>query len=141
MLKPRVLAIAGGLLGAELVLISRVLAIAGGPLELHLIVDGPRHRPHGTGGPGAPKICALDDPNDRRHPDAEFTCVTCNREFCRLCRGDDGDCCNCHFLKMKCWACRKSAQEVSMYSCTECGNHICEDHSHFGSDGLVQYSA
>ena len=67
----------------------------------------------GAGGPGAPKICALDDPNDRRHPDAEFLCVTCNREFCRLCRGDDGDCCNCHFLKMKCWACRKSAQEVS----------------------------
>ena len=90
----------------------------------------------GTGGPGAPKICALDDPNDRRHPDAEFSCVTCNREFCRLCRGDDGDCCNCHFLRMKCWACRKSAQEVSMYSCTECGNHVCEDHSHFGSDGL-----
>ena len=25
-----------------------------------------------------------------------------------------------------------------MYSCTECGNHICEDHSHFGSDGLEQ---
>ena len=80
----------------------------------------------GTGGPGAPKICTLDDPNDPRHPDAEFSCVTCNREFCRLCRGDDGDCCNCQFLKMKCWACRKNAQEVSMYFCTDCGNHVCE---------------
>ena len=34
----------------------------------------------GTGGPDAPKICALDNPNDR-NPDAEFSCVTCNREF------------------------------------------------------------
>ena len=25
-----------------------------------------------------------------------------------------------------------------MYSCTDCGNHVCEDHSHFGSDGLEQ---
>ena len=90
----------------------------------------------GSGGPDAPKICALDDPNERRHPDAEFSCVTCNREFCGLCRGDDGDCCNCHFLKMKCWACRKNAQEVSMYLCTDCGTHVCENHSYFGSDGL-----
>ena len=90
----------------------------------------------GSGGPDAPKICALDDPNDRRHPDAEFSCVTCNREFCRLCRGDDGDCCNCHFLKMKCWACHKNAQEVSMYHCTDCGTHVCENHSYFGNDGL-----
>ena len=67
----------------------------------------------GTGGPSAPKICALDNPNDCRHPDAEFTCATCSREFCRLCEGEDGDCCNCHFLKIKCWACRKNAQEVS----------------------------
>ena len=44
-LKPRVLAMTGGLLGAELMLMSRVPAIAGGPLELHPIVDGPRHRP------------------------------------------------------------------------------------------------
>ena len=29
-------------------LISRVPAIAGGPLELHPIVDGPRHRPQGV---------------------------------------------------------------------------------------------
>ena len=90
----------------------------------------------GAGGTGAPKICALDDPNDRRHPDAEFSCVTCNREFCRLCRGDDGDCSNCQFLKMKCWACRKNAQEISMYFCTDCGTHVCENHSYFGSDGL-----
>ena len=90
----------------------------------------------GTGGPDAPKICALDDPNDRRHPNAEFSCVTCNREFCGLCRGDDGDCYNCQFLKMKCWACRKNAQEVSMYFCTDCGTHVCENHSYFGDDGL-----
>ena len=90
----------------------------------------------GSGGPDAPKICALDDPNDRRHPNAEFSCVTCNREFCGLCRGDDGDCYNCQFLKMKCWACRKNAQEVSMYFCTDCGTHVCENHSYFGNDGL-----
>ena len=36
-----------------------------------------------------------------RHPDAEFTCATCSREFCRLCEGDNGDCCNCHFLKTR----------------------------------------
>ena len=90
----------------------------------------------GGDGPDTPKICALDDPNDRRHPNAEFSCVTCSREFCGLCRGDDGDCCNCHFLKMKCWACRKSAQEVSMYLCTDCGTHVCENHSYFGNDGL-----
>ena len=90
----------------------------------------------GSGGPDAPKICALDDPNDRRHPDAEFSCVTCNREFCGLCRGDDGDCYNCQFLKMKCWACRENAQEVSMYFCTDCGTHVCENHSYFGNDGL-----
>ena len=78
----------------------------------------------GGDGPNAPKICALDDPNDRKHPNAEFSCVTCSREFCGLCRGDDGDCCNCHFLKMKCWACRKNAQEVSMYLCTDCGTHV-----------------
>ena len=23
-----------------------------------------------------------------------------------------------------------------MYFCTDCGNHVCEDHSYFGSDGL-----
>ena len=90
----------------------------------------------GGDGPDAPKICALDDPNDRKHPNAEFSCVTCSREFCGLCRGDDGDCCNCHFLKMKCWACRKNAQEVSMYLCTDCGTHVCENHSYFGNDGL-----
>ena len=90
----------------------------------------------GGDGPDTPKICALDDPNDRRHPNAEFSCVTCSREFCGLCRGDDGDCCNCHFLKMKCWACRKNAQEVSMYLCTDCGTHVCENHSYFGNDGL-----
>ena len=38
----------------------------------------------GGDGPNAPKVCALDDPNDRRHPDAEFSCVTCSREFCGL---------------------------------------------------------
>ena len=41
----RVPAMTGGLLGVELVPTSRVLAIGGGPLELHLIVDRPRHRP------------------------------------------------------------------------------------------------
>ena len=123
--------------GLELVPTSRVPAIAGGPLELHLIVDRPRHRLQDKLPVPVAQVRQKSVPSmNRRHPDAEFLCVTCNREFCRLCWGDDGDCCNCHFLKMKCWACHKSAQEFPMYSCTECTNHICEDHSHFGNDGL-----
>ena len=90
----------------------------------------------GNGGPGVPKICAQDNPNDRKHPDAEFTCATCRREFCGLCKGDDGDCWNCQLLKTKCWACRRNAQEVSMYCCTDCENAVCEDHVYFGNDGL-----
>ena len=45
-------------------------------------------------------------------------------------------CCNCQLLKTKCWACRRNAQEISMYLCTDCGNAVCEDHVRFGSDGL-----
>ena len=75
--------------GVELVPTSRVPAIGGGPPELRLIVDRPRRRPQEE--LLAPVAQSLDNPNDRRHPDAEFSCATCNREFCRLCRGDDGD--------------------------------------------------
>ena len=76
----------------------------------------------GGDGPDLSRVCARDNPNDRRHPNASFTCVTCERRFCR---GDDGDCWNCQLLKMKCWACRKSAQEVSMHSCHDCEKNIC----------------
>ena len=36
-------------------------------------------------------------------------------------------------LKTKCWACRKNAQEISMYSCSDCEKNICNE----GLSGVV----
>ena len=88
----------------------------------------------GGDGPDLSSVCAQDNPNDRRHPDASFTCVTCRRKFCSLCQGDDGDCWNCTLLK--CWACRRNAQEISMYTCTDCEKIICNEHTFLGHDCL-----
>ena len=68
----------------------------------------------GGDGPDLSSVCAQDNPNDRRRPDASFTCVTGRRKFGQLCKGDDGDGWNCRRLKTKCWACRRNAQEISM---------------------------
>ena len=88
----------------------------------------------GGNGPDLSRMCARDNPYRREHPCASFVCVTCERDFCELCRGDDGDCCNCQFLKMKCWACRRNALEVSMYSCHDCDKNICNEHTYRGED-------
>ena len=92
-------------------------------------------RPIRDSGGAPPRICAQDNPNDRRHPNASFTCATCEREFCQLCKGDDRDCWNCQLLKTKCWACRKNAQEIS-----DCEKNICNAHTFLGHDCLERCS-
>ena len=104
--------------------------------EGHGRATGPAPAAAAGPGRGPGEMCSKDDPTDRRHPNARFSCVVCERRFCHPCMGDDGRCMDCHLLMMRCCTCWKSAQEVSMYQCHVCERNICDTHTFLGHDNL-----
>ena len=80
----------GGRLHPETPIANKGIPQATGPevmFQVLAIAEGTQPSAPDGDGPDLSRICAQDNPNDRRHPNASFTCVTRKRKFCQLCKG------------------------------------------------------